>query len=45
MSYEEEAYQLRYKNTEYCSWVGSGPKCFQALVLSPSLLQNPMFFE
>jgi hypothetical protein len=45
MSYEEEAYQLRYKNTEYCSWVGSGPKCFQVLGLSPSLLQNPMFFE
>ena len=33
-------YQLRYKNlnTEYYSWVSSGPKCFQVLGLSPSLL-------
>jgi hypothetical protein len=38
----QAAYQLRYKNTEYCSWVSSGPKCFQVLGLSPSLLQNPM---
>jgi len=36
MSCEEEAYQLRYENTEYYSWVGSGPKCFQVLGLSPS---------
>ena len=34
----QAAYQLRYKNTEYCSWVSSGPKCFQVLGLSPSLL-------
>jgi hypothetical protein len=34
-------YQLCYKNTEYYSWVGSGPKCFQVLGLSQSLLQNP----
>ena len=34
--------QLRYENTEYYSWVGSGPKCFQVLGLSPSLLQDPM---
>ena len=27
----QAAYQLRYKNTEYCSWVSSGPKCFQVL--------------
>jgi hypothetical protein len=38
----QAAYQLRYENTEYYSWVGSGPKCFQVLGLSPSLLQNPM---
>ena len=38
----QAAYQLRYKNIEYYSWVGSGPKCFQVLGLSPSLLQNPM---
>jgi hypothetical protein len=38
----QASYQLRYENTEYYSWVSSGPKCFQALVLSPSLLQNPM---
>ncbi len=37
----QAAYQLRYENTEYYSWVGSGPKCFQVLGLSPSLLQNP----
>jgi hypothetical protein len=23
----QAAYQLRYKNTEYYSWVSSGPKC------------------
>ena len=34
----QAAYQLRYKNTEYYSWVSSGPKCFQVLGLSPSLL-------
>jgi len=34
----QAAYQLRYKNTEYYSWVRSGPKCFQVLGLSPSLL-------
>ena len=34
----QAAYQLRYKNTEYYSWVSSGPKCFQVLRLSPSLL-------
>ena len=28
--------------TEFRTWVGSGPKCFQVLGLSPSLLQNPM---
>jgi len=28
--------------TEFKTWVGSGPKCFQVLGLSPSLLQNPM---
>jgi hypothetical protein len=38
----QAAYQLRYKNTEYYSWVGSGPKCFQVLGLSLILLQNPM---
>ena len=38
----QAAYQLRYENTEYYSWVGSGPKCFQVLGLSPSLLPNPM---
>jgi hypothetical protein len=38
----QAAYQLRYENTEYYSWVGSGPKCFQVLGLSPNLLQNPM---
>ncbi len=38
----QAAYQMRYKNTEYYSWVGSGPKCFQVLRLSPNLLQNPM---
>ena len=38
----QAAYQLRYKNTEYYSWVSSSPKCFQVLGLSPSLLQNPM---
>ena len=27
----QAAYQLRYKNIEYYSWVGSGPKCFQVL--------------
>ena len=27
----QAAYQLRYKNTEYYSWVSSGPKCFQVL--------------
>jgi len=37
----QAAYQLCYKNTEYYSWVSSGPKCFQVLGLSPSLLQNP----
>ena len=34
----QAAYQLRYENTEYYSWVSSGPKCFQVLGLSPSLL-------
>jgi hypothetical protein len=34
----QAAYQLRYKNTEYYSWVGSSPKCFQVLGLSPGLL-------
>jgi hypothetical protein len=34
----QAAYQLRYKNTEYYSWVSSGPKYFQVLGLSPSLL-------
>ena len=34
----QAAYQLRYKNTEYYSWFSSGPKCFQVLGLSPSLL-------
>ena len=34
----QAAYQLRYKNTEYYSWVSSGPKCFKVLGLSPSLL-------
>ena len=34
----QAVYQLRYKSTEYCSWVSSGPKCFQVLGLSPSLL-------
>ena len=34
----QAAYQLRYKNNEYYSWVSSGPKCFQVLGLSPSLL-------
>ena len=38
----QAAYQLRYENTEYYSWVGSGPKCFQVLGLFPSLLQDPM---
>jgi hypothetical protein len=40
----QAAYQLRrgYKNTEYYSWVGSGPKCFQVLGLSPSLPQDPI---
>ena len=38
----QAAYQLRYKNTVYYSWVSSGPKCFQVLGLSPSLLQNPI---
>ena len=38
----QAVYQLRYKSTEYCSWVSSGPKCFQVLGLSPSLLPNPM---
>ena len=38
----QAAYQLRYENTEYHSWVVSGPKCFQLLGLYPSLLQNPM---
>ena len=28
--------------TEFRAWVGAGPKCFQVLGLSPSLLQNPM---
>jgi len=32
------AYQLHYKNTEYYSWVSSGPKCFQVLGLSPTLV-------
>ena len=36
----QAAYQLRYKNTEYYSWVGSDPKCFQVLGLSPSLLRS-----
>jgi hypothetical protein len=36
----QAAYQLRYKNTQYYSWVGLGVKCFQVLGLSPSLLQN-----
>jgi hypothetical protein len=36
----QAAYQLRYKNTEYYSWVGSDPKCFQVLGLSPSLLPS-----
>ena len=40
----QAAYQLRYESTEYYSWVGSGPKCFQVLGLSPSLLQNPMLW-
>ena len=26
----QAAYQLRYKNTEYYSWVSSGPKCFHS---------------
>jgi hypothetical protein len=30
----QAAYQLRYENTGYYSWVGSGPKCFQVLGLS-----------
>ncbi len=30
----QAAYQLRYKNTEYYSWVSSGPKFFQVLGLS-----------
>ena len=30
-------YQLRYKNTEYCSWVSSDPKCFQVLGLSATM--------
>jgi hypothetical protein len=38
----QAAYQLRYENTEYYSRVSSGPKWFQVLRLSPSLLQNPM---
>jgi len=38
----QAAYQLRYKKTEYYSWVGSDPKCFQVLGLSPSLPQDPM---
>ena len=37
----QAAYQLRYESTEYYSLVGSGPKCFQVLGLSPNLLQNP----
>ena len=32
----QAAYQLRYKNPQYYSWVGS-PKCFQVLGISPSL--------
>jgi len=34
----QAAYQLRYKNTEYYSWVSSGPKCFQVLGLSPTFV-------
>jgi hypothetical protein len=39
----QAVYQLRYKSTEYCSWVSSGPKCFQVLGLvcrEVSLLVN-----
>ena len=35
----QAAYQLRYKNTEYCSWVSSGPKCFQVLVTVSKLFR------
>jgi len=41
----QAAYQLRYKNTEYYSWVSSGPKCFQVLGLSPSLLYVINFID
>ena len=34
----QATYQLRHKNTEYYSWVSSGPKCFRVLGFSPVLL-------
>jgi hypothetical protein len=41
----QAAYQLRYESTEYYSLVGSGPKCFQVLGLSPNLPQDPMYVK
>ena len=41
---QSEGGQHRSKSemTDFRTWVGAGPKCFQVLGLSPSLLQNPM---
>ena len=36
------SWRSKTERTEFRTWVGSGPKCFQVLGLSPSLLQDPM---
>ena len=36
------SWRTKTKMTEFRTWVSSGPKCFQVLGLSPSLLQNPI---
>ena len=36
------SWRTKTEMTEFRTWVSSGPKYFQVLGLSPSLLQNPM---
>jgi hypothetical protein len=36
------SWRSKTEMTEFRTWVGAGPKCFQVLGLSPSLLPNPM---
>ncbi len=38
------SWRIKTEMTEFRTWVSSGPKCFQVLGLSPSLLQNPMLW-